>query len=409
MSEQAINLTSKLVSTPGEYASLREQAPLVRVILPGTETPTWLITRYEDAKVVLADSRFVRDSNKLSDQGGPSIADQMVTAYDLPDEFRNYFGVLVLSDGEEHARMRSVITRAFTANRIHALRPRLEQLTHDLYKTLSDRGEADLIGELANPLAVAALCELVGIEEADRPKISDYIESIHSGDPTQAVPILTGMVDRCKELIAQRRSEPADDLISTLTRVSDEEGSIGETEIIAILFLLINTGIIPPTRFIADATVALLDHPEQVERLRAEPDLMSTTAVPELLRFTSSVPLGAQLYATEDLELFGVPVKRGEAVTTSLMAVNHDPAEYFEPHKLDLTRELGRGDGHMAFGHGPHYCIGAVLARLLGEVILKQLFVKHEGPSLAVDRDNLQYQDVAGDGLFLLNLPVTFR
>lgn len=408
MSEQVIRLTSELVSTPAEYARLREQAPLVRVTLPEVEQPTWLITRYEDVEAALNDSRFVRDTSKVPGYDGPSITDQMIEVYGLPEEFHKYFVALVLTDGEEHNRTRSVVTRAFTTSRLKALRPKVEKITHDLYETLSAKGEADLMGEFSNPLAGAVLCELVGIEEADRSKIFEYFAFLNAGDPTELVPKLTGFVNHLKGLIAQRRAEPTDDLLSALIRFSDEEEDFDEGDIIAILFQLISTGIVPPSQFLADAILALLDHPEQAGRLRAEPGLMSTTAIPELLRFTSSVPVGATLYATEDLEFCGMPVKQGESITASLAAANHDPSRYDEPAKLDLTRRLGRGVGHMALGHGPHYCIGAGMARLVGEVVLEQLFVKHEGLSLAVARDELQYQGVAGHGLFLLSLPVKF-
>ena len=409
MSEQVIRLTSQLVSTPTEYARLREQAPLVRVALPEMETQSWLITRYEDVEAALTDPRFIRDASKLpGHEGEPNIVDKMLEGYQLPKEYHNYFDALVLTDGEEHARKRGVITRAFTANRLKALRPRVEQITHDLYQTLSAKGEADLIGEFTTPLAGAALCELVGIEEADRPRIFEYFTFLQGGDPTELVPKLTAFVDHLKGLIAQRRAEPADDLLSTLVRLSDEEGDFDEDDIIATLFQLINTGIVPPSQFMADSILALLGHLDQVERLRAEPGLITTTAVPELLRFTTSVPLGATLYATEDLEFCGKQLKQGDAVTASLAAANYDPSRYSEPLKLDLTRQLGRGVGHMTLGYGPHYCIGSGMARLIGEVVLEQLFIKHEGLSLAVARDELKYQGVPGQGLYLLSLPVRF-
>ncbi|WP_060905154.1 cytochrome P450 [Streptomyces scabiei] len=407
MSQEVLSLTSKFVSTPGGFTSLREQAPLVRVTLPDVETPVWLITRYEDAKAALTDPRFVRDSAKLPGQDGPSIADQMIEAYGLPAEYRDYLGILVLADGEDHTRIRTLITRAFTARRINALRPRIAKITHDLYAAMAAQGEADLLESLSHPLAGFGVCELIGVDAADQPRICAWIRDYISGDPERFIPALRGMVEHCKKLIEERTAALSDDLISELIRVSQEEGDFGETEIVAIFLLLINTGIMPPAHFIADAILALLDHPDQLARLREEPELLAGRAVPELLRFTTPVPIGAPLYATEDLEFAGMPVRRGEAVTTALLGVNHDPHEFpGGADKLDIGRELGRGVGHMAFGHGPHFCIGAALARLQAEVVLDMLFVRNDGLTLAVDRDALEYVAMPGDGIHLVSLPV---
>jgi cytochrome P450 len=408
VSEHVPSLSSEFVSTASGYRALREQGPLVQVTLSGVDTPMWLVTRYEDTKAILADSRFVRDASKLSDQEGPSIVDQMIAAYGLPPEFRDYSGILVLSDGKDHLRMRSIITRAFTARRVNALRPTLERIARELHEALSAKGAAELLEELNYPLASAAICELLGIVEVDQPQVRKEMMDAISGEPGRLVPAFTSMVERCKSLIELRREHPKDDLISALLRVDEEESDVGETQIIAIVMVLIDTGIGPAAHFIADATLALLDHPDQLERLRKEPELIARV-VPELLRFTSSVPVGAPMYATEDLEFAGMHVKRGEVVIPGLLAANFDPREYSDDAlQLDVGRELGSGVGHLAFGHGPHYCIGAALANLQVEIVLDRLFLQGDGPKLAVDRDELEFVARPGDGMHLKSLPVRF-
>ncbi|MEW2403449.1 cytochrome P450 [Streptomyces sp. NPDC046862] len=409
--EPLVQLTSELVSDPVRgYTELRRQAPLVRVTLPGVETPVWLITRFEDAKEALSDPRFVRDQEKIPGfaNDGPSIAEQMIEAYGLPMEYRDYLGIMVLVDGPEHTRLRQLVTKSFTARRINELRPRIEEITRNLIEPLAAKQEAELLEDVGYPLASTVICALIGIDEADVPDMRRWIREYASGDLDLVIPALRNMVDHSKDLIARRRADRRDDLVSGwITSGEGAPDGLTETEMVALILLLINTGITPPALFIASAVLALLDHPEQLARLRAEPELLGR-AVPELLRFTSPVPMGAPLYATEDLEFAGMPVRKGEAVTSALLAANHDPDEFRAPEALDVTRELGRGVGHVAFGHSAHYCIGAALARVEAEVALHEILIRHRGTALGVARDELEYFDLPGEGRHLRGLPVRF-
>ncbi|WP_413755271.1 cytochrome P450 [Streptomyces sp. MMBL 11-3] len=408
---ETVALTSELVSEPVRgYTHLRRQAPLVRVTLPGIETPVWLITRYQDARAVLSDTRFVRDQGKVPGlaQDGPSIAEQMIEAYGLPAEYRDYLGIMVLVDGAEHSRLRNLVTKSFTARRINALRPRLEQITRELIAPLAARREAELLEDVGYPLASTVICALIGIDEDDVPRMRTWIRAYASGDIDLVIPALRNMVEHSKDLIARRALAPRDDLVSAwITSGQGDPQALTETEMVALILLLINTGITPPALFIASAVLALLDHPRQLARLRAEPQLLER-AVPELLRFTSPVPMGAPLYAVQDLEFAGMPVRKGEAVTSALLGANFDPKEYRAPEDLDITRDLGRGAGHLAFGHGAHYCIGASLARLEAEVALDQLLIQQPALRLAVAREELEYFDLPGEGRHLRGLPVDF-
>ncbi|WP_143676233.1 cytochrome P450, partial [Streptomyces milbemycinicus] len=187
---------------------------------------------------------------------------------------------------------------------------------------------------------------------------------------------------------------------------SDGDEAFTEDELVSVVFLLISTGITPPALFLAHALLALFDHPDQLAQLRAEPELLGR-AVPELLRYVTLVRIGASMYATEDFEFAGTALRKGEPVTVALLAANHDPREYGEaPERLDITREFGRGDGHLAFGHGAHYCLGAALGRLVASVVFDQVLIRRPGAALAVRRDELEFGHWPADGFHLLRLPV---
>ncbi|MDO0916940.1 cytochrome P450 [Streptomyces sp. DT2A-34] len=402
----AVRLTPELVENPvGAYADLRARPGLGHVLLPGLDTPVRLVTRHEDVRAALSEPRLIRDRSTIagSDMPDPQ-AELLAQGLDgLPPEYARYLsGHLALFDGDEHTRRRGPLTRAFTARRVAALRPFVEKTAQELIEALAEREQADLLGEFAYPLSTAVICALVGVDAADQDKVCRWIRDFAYGDGSRLIEGLGGVVEFALDLVARRRAEPADDLVSALLA----DGGMTDDEIVAVFFLLINTGITPPALFLAHAVLALLDHPEQLERLRAEPELLGR-AVPELLRYVTLVRMGATLYATEDFVFAGTPLSKGEAVTVALFAADHDPAAYEAPERLDVTREFGRGDGHLAFGHGPHYCIGAALGRLVTGVVLEGLLVNRPtAPKLAVDRAGLRFGHWPGDGRHLLSLPV---
>ncbi|GGN85343.1 cytochrome P450 [Streptomyces albiflavescens] len=386
-------------------------APLIRVTLPQTRTPVWLAARYDVVKAALGDSRFVRDPAKVAEVQGGGVGAELLDGAGLPPEYRQYLEILVMVDGPEHTRLRTHVMRAFAPRRIAALRPRIERIAGALTDELAAKGsEFDLLSAFAYPLMTNVICEIIGVEEADRPKVGDWIRDYESGEPDRFLPGIDQLAAYIDGLLDRRAAEPAEDLASDLLRSSGEaeEGQrLTRQEMIALVFLLINTGIAPPAFFTTDAVLALLDHPQQLARLRAEPGLLPR-AVQELLRYVSAVRVGATLYATEDVELGGVLVRRGEGVTSGLLAANRDPGTFGDPGRLDLTREAARGGGHIAYGHGAHRCIGAALANLQTEVILEELLLRREGLTLAIERGDLQRIGFAGDGTYPIGLPVRF-
>ncbi|MBO4254306.1 cytochrome P450 [Streptomyces griseorubiginosus] len=403
----AVSLTPELVENPvGAYAGLRSRPGLGHVVLPGLSTPVRLVTRHEDVKAALTEPRLVRDRSTVSGSDMPDPQAELLAqgADGLPPEYARYLsGHLALFDGDEHSRRRGPLTRAFTARRVAALRPFVERTARELADTLAWREQADLLGEFAYPLSTAVICALVGVDAGDQDRVCGWIRDFAYGDGSRVLEGLGALVEYTKELVARRRAEPAGDLVSALLA----DGGMSDDEIVTVFFLLINTGITPPALFLAHAMLALLDRPDQLERLRTDPELL-TRAVPELLRHVTLVRMGATLYATEDFEFAGTLLRTGEAVTVALFAADHDPAAYDSPEHLDVTREFGRGDGHLAFGHGPHYCIGAALGRLVTGVVLDELVVRRpNAPKLAVDRAELAFGHWPGDGFHLLALPVS--
>ncbi|MFE7635625.1 cytochrome P450 [Kitasatospora sp. NPDC057518] len=414
MTTAPVRLTPEDVENPvGAYARFREQTELPRVVLPGLDTPVRLVTRYADVKAALTEPRLVRDRAGLAapaDAGSDPQDELLAAALDsFPAEYAGYLsGHLALFDGEEHARRRAPLTRAFTARRIAALRGFVERTAAELLAGLAARDEpADLLGEFAYPLTTQVICELVGVEEADRPRVCGWIRDFAYGDGSRTVEGLVGIVDHVKELIARRRAEPTGDLVSTLAHDTREgEQPLDEDDLVAAVFLLINTGITPPALFLAHGLLALFDHPDQLARLRAEPQLLER-AVPELLRYITLVRIGATLYAASDFTFAGTALRTGDPVTVALLAADHDPREYGDaPERLDIAREFGRGDGHLAFGHGAHYCLGAALGRLVTSVVLDQVLIRRPEAALGVARDGLEFGHWPADGFHLLRLPV---
>ncbi|ALE76831.1 cytochrome P450 (plasmid) [Pseudonocardia sp. EC080625-04] len=407
MTRPIIELTPEQASDPVHgYTELREEAPLVRVILPGTTSPVLLASRYADVRAIMTDPRFERDRAKVPGEQVPDLGAEMNSAWGIPPEYEPYLTSLVMMNGPEHARLRAKVVRTMSARRVSRGRARVESLADELVAELAGREQFDLMTDFCYPLASRAVFDLLGIEERHREKVSRWIRQFVSGATTaDVVEGLDGIVELSREMIAVRRHEPADDVISAM--IADADPTTDD-EIISMVFLLINTGQTPPVLFVTNSVLTLLDHPDQLARLRAEPALLGS-AMHELLRWTTPVTIGATAYAREDLEISGCPVRRGEAVTYGLLAADHDPAVFDAPDRLDITRETpARGEEHLAFGAGAHYCLGAALAKAQAEVAFDRLLLSGGDLELAVPRDRLEYDFWPGEGNHLLGLPVRF-
>ena len=361
------------------FARFREEGPVVPVILPGGGR-FWLVTRYAEVRAALADPRLYKDwAGKLT---GPDWA---------PDEATAFLGVHLLnSDPPDHTRMRKLVSRAFTSRRVADLRPRIEEITGSLLDALAaGPAEVDLIETFAFPLPVTVICELLGIPVADRDRFKVWSHAIVANDPGRDIRI-TGaeMYYYFTDLVAAKRSRPADDLVSALIEASDSGDALTERELIAMLFLLLIAGHETTTNLIASGALALLTHPAELSRLRSSPALLPG-AVDELLRFVNPLNHATDRFTMEPVEIGGVTIPAREWVLCVTSSANHDPARFSAPDTLDLGRDAG---GHVAFGHGIHYCLGAPLARLEGEVAFGALLSRFPSLSLAADASSLRWR-----------------
>ncbi|GAA1327664.1 cytochrome P450 family protein [Pseudonocardia xinjiangensis] len=399
-------LDPALIADPrGGFDLVREEAPVV-LGRSADGTPAWYVTRYDDVRAVLGDPRFV--NSPVSTAGTDAVAnrDQMFEMLGISREFVPYMTSSILDvDGIDHVRLRKLVSRAFTVRRINALRPRVEEIAAALLDGLD--GSVDLISEFAYPLPITVICELVGIPEADRPLWREMGAASNSIAPGAMGTAVRQMVTYTHDLIDQRRAQPADDLLTDLIRAQDEDGDqLSDVEMVTMVLALVTAGHETTANLIGNGALALLTHPDQLETLRREPELWPT-AVNELMRWCGPVQIAQLRYASADVEVGGQVIAAGEAVQAVLVSANQDPRAYDEPERLDVTRRpAGRGDGHVGFGHGIHYCLGAALAKQEGEVALRSLFDRF--PAMALEAAEQTWAAVPGMRQ-LASLPVKLR
>jgi cytochrome P450 len=379
-------LDPALIADPyAGYGALREKAPVLRGIGPDGTTPMWFVTRQDEVRAVLSDPRFVNDPASV--RTGARVDDvskQLMTRLGLSEELAGYLtGTILDHDGAEHTRLRKLVSRAFTVGRVRELRPRVEAIAAELLDRLPDR--FDLMAAYSYPLPITVICELVGVPESDRHLWREWSHELFSMNRQNFPAAIRAMADNVKGLIAARRAAPADDLVTGLIQAQEADGDrLSDVEMVTMVFVLVLAGHETTANLIGNGAQALLTHPDQLRLLRADPGLWPT-AVHELMRFTGPV-LGTRIrFAKEDVELGGERIAAGQAVEAVLVSANRDPRVYADPDRLDVTRRPvgGHGEGHVGFGFGAHYCLGAALARQEGEIALRALFDRF--PDLALD------------------------
>ncbi|MFJ8154144.1 cytochrome P450 [Streptomyces sp. NPDC094468] len=376
------------------YARLREAGPVHR--FTGTDgLPAWLVTRYDDVRQALADPRLSLDKAHAKPGGYRGLA--LPPALDAN---------LLNMDPPDHTRIRRLVSQAFTPRRIVRLREPVRRTADALLDAVAPLGRADLIADYAAPLPIAVICELLGVAEDDRPDFRSWTDALVVPDPARpdgAREAVRALLAYFAGLLARKRAEPADDLLSALIAVRDEEDRLSEDELMSLAFLILFAGYENTVHLIGNAVLALLVDPPQLAALRADP-ARTGAAVEELLRYDGPVPLAIRRFPTEDVTIGGVAVPAGETVLLSLAAAHRDPRRFPEPDRLDLGRD---GAGHLALGHGIHYCIGAPLARLEAEIALTALLERLPGLALDVPVDALRHRpSMRTRGL--LALPVRF-
>jgi cytochrome P450 len=364
-----------------EYQQLWDK-PLARVRLPYGED-SWLATRHEDVRAVLSDPRFSLAEAVCRDQ--PRIGMTPRAG-----------GGLITSDAPGHTRMRSLLSKEFTARRIERLRGRVQQIADDLLDRMTDIGPpADLTEHLAFPLPMTLICELVGVPRSGWPQMRTWAETVCSGgaSPEEIQRQAVNFFGEMKGWMDARRREPADDLLTLMVDACDRDGSITEDELTGLLNELLVGGFVTTTNQIGNFFSLLLLPPKGdeglMEQLRADPGLIPK-AVEELLRYVPLLNgLALPRYALEDIELGGVVVRAGEPVIVSPSAANRDPEVFPEPERVVLDRS---GNSHVSFGYGAHYCLGAHLARLELQVALERVLTRMPELRLAVGVDELRWR-----------------
>ena len=380
------------------YAGLRSEAPVWLTMLPN-KRKAWLVTRYEDVVRVLKDDTFAKDKLNAMDR------EQRAKTPWIPGFLKPLERNMLDLDDPDHARLRSLVSKAFTPRLIDRLRGRVEALTEELLDAMERKGElrggVELVADYALPLPATVIAELLGVPAADHAKFhrwSSRLVSVSSGrDMLRALPAALSFVRYLRKLVERRRAEPQDDLITALIRAEEVGDKLSEDELLAMTFLLLVAGHETTVNLISGGTLALLEHPEQAEALRCDPSLVKP-AVEELLRYTSPVEMATERYAREDVEIAGATIPRGELVLAVLGSANRDERHFEGPDVLDLARDPNR---HLAFGRGGvHHCLGAPLARMEGQIAISAFSRRFPKARLTVAPETLRWRR----GVFLRGL-----
>lgn len=369
------------------YTKLRE-AGVCPVTRGKDGSPAWIISRYDEVRGVLADPRMSLD--KRSSRHG-------FTGFGLPPMLdRN----LLNMDDPDHARIRRLAAAAFTPRRTEQLRDRIQAHADRLLDELAAADEVDLISEFAEPLPIYVICDLIGIPPEDGAAFRTWTNALlsknsagSSADRDAARAGVAQMIGYLTRLIAARRDEPRDDLVTALIAARDGEARLSEEELVSLLFVILWAGYENSVHLTANSVVSLLAHHEQLEVIRQQPDPHTDAmvrAVEELLRHDQPVTMAIRRFPLEDVEIAGHTVPAGDMVTACLASANYDPERFAAAEQLELTRDP---NPHLAFGHGPHYCLGAPLARLEARIALWTLFHRFPGLRLAVAAEDLRWQE----------------
>jgi cytochrome P450 len=392
------------VATYETFARMRDDDPVC--YQPGIdgETMLWFVTRYDDVvAVLLDDKRFVRDPALVF------AADELAAFDKGADVFAFVDTHMLNRDGDDHRRLRRLVTRAFTPRTVERLRPRIQEIADDLLDAAQPRGEMDLVEEFAFPLSITVIAELLGIPVADRDRFREWSNAIVTpaltpDEVTASRGLIEEFVGYLRRLFEQRRGAPGADLISALLRVEEAGDTLSEPELSSMVALLIIAGHETTVSLIGNAMLVLLRCPDQRAQLERDPALLGP-AIEELVRYEGPVEQALHRWAREDVQLGDKTIRRGDEVIAILGSADRDPARFPDPDELDLAR----GDNqHVGFGRGSHYCLGAPLARLEVEVALSTLLRRLRGVRLVVPDERLRWRRVP---LFrsLVSLPVAWE
>ena len=385
------------------YDYLRAKNSIFRSLAGGN----WVVTRYEDVKIILREHRVYSDDKPKIIQEKSQYLKNRGKNLDALADASNKF--LFYMDPPDHTRLRRLMSKAFSPIVIERMRPQIQTIVDECLDKALSRGELDVISELAGPLPVKVIARMLGVPSSDAQEqlhqwsqiLSRILDSLISLEEYEALDkAILEFQQYFRQLISQRAKDPQDDLISYLIAARDESEKLSEEEVLSTCILLFMTGEETTVNTIGNGILALLHHPEQMEKLKQEPNIIQT-AVEEMLRYDSPVQITVRI-ASDNLEINNHTIQKGEKMLICLGAANRDPVKFSNP---DLFNILRHENHHLAFGDGIHYCLGATLARTQAEIAINSLVQKL--PNLKLASDKLEWRkNIALRGLKAL--PVIF-
>lgn len=374
------------------FAQMRAEDPVFKQAGLDGETPIWFVSRYAEVQQILLDDKhFVRDLrlaltpeeiDRIFGQLDPQV-DQMMNNH------------MLNRDGEDHRRLRSLVSKAFTPKVIQSMRPRIETIARDLLDKVAKNGRMELVSEYAFPLPITVIAELLGIPLHNQHQFRIWsnafvMPAITPEQKQNAMRLLLEFAGYMQQLVAERRRQPQEDLLSGLIHAEEGGDRLSEGELFSMLALLIVAGHETTVSLIGNAVLALLQHPDSLQEIRSNPALIPP-AIEELLRYDSPVERTLTRFVAEDIGFNGQQFKRGDLVIAILGSANRDEEQFSSPSTLDIHRKQ---NPHIAFGKGVHYCLGAPLARLEGEIALRVLFERFPDLTLDIPLEELAWRDV---------------
>jgi len=368
------------------YRDLREGGPAHRTIVKTltVELHAWVITRYDQARALLADRRLSKDAGGL-----PEVVERHKVRPE-PVALAN-FASMLFSDPPDHTRLRRIVGRAFTMRRVQGLRPWIEEATDRLLDRIEPGAVTDAVDAVASPLPISVIGALLGVPAERHEDFRAWNAIFTSVDATMADKqhAHVAATRYLSGLITEKRAAPADDMVSALAHPDGEDPALDDTELLSTIFLVMNAGYETTASMIGNAVHALLADPTLRQTLRAEPDRVPR-AVEEFLRHESPLNLATVRYTLEPVPVGDVVIPAGEIVFVSLASANRDGTRFTEPDRLDVGRAE---NSHLSFGHGIHHCVGAPLARLEGEIALRGLLDRFARWELAVPTSELRWRN----------------
>jgi len=375
------------------FEQMRAEDPVFQQAGLNGTTPIWFVTRYADVeKILLDDEHFVRDmrlvfsEDEMRENFGPSsdpALDAMLNTH------------MLNRDGADHRRLRSLVSKAFTPKVIQNMRPRIKEIANTLLDQVQARGGMELVSEFAFPLPITVIAELLGIPLENQNQFRIWSNAfvrpaITEEEQKETFVLLQEFAMYMQKLVGERKQHPGDDLLSGLIHVEEAGDRLNENELFSMLTLLIVAGHETTVALIGSAVLVLLQNPDTLQELLDNRDLIPS-AVEEFLRYDSPVERPLTRIVRVDMEFGGQPLKKGDFIIPIVGSANRDNAQFESPTSLDIHR---KHNNHIAFGKGVHYCLGAPLARLEGEIALNVLFDRLPNMSLDISPADLEWRDV---------------